>query len=333
MSITKLKRGGFRIDVQSNGKRVREKFMGTMKEAEAREVELRNELSSGLKEAAPASHKVTMRKLFELTVQENWSKCRCDSGIRRARMILTDFIGWDTPASEVTSQLVADMAQFYRDKGNSESTVNRKKAALSAMFKKGKELELITTRPTIGMTAEDNGRERWLTEEEEAVMLKAALEIHGEEYQFFLMFLIDTGCRRGEALAAQSSWLYGDGIVIPTKVSKSKRPRRVPLTKRVIERLPKSGALFPSYYGRDSRHLYLKLRKVKEAAGIDKPEEILYHTLRHTCATRLLSKGVGLKAIQQWLGHSSSHVTNRYAHLELGSLDGARDLLEANHSK
>ena len=39
--------------------------------------------------------------------------------------------------------------------------------------------------------------------------------------------------------------------------------------------------------------------------------------LRHSCASLLLSRGITMKAIQHWLGHSTFTTTaNLYAHLE-----------------
>ena len=47
---------------------------------------------------------------------------------------------------------------------------------------------------------------------------------------------------------------------------------------------------------------------------------IRYHDLRHTCASLLLKNGIPMKAIQEWLGHSTFEVTaNIYAHLDYSS--------------
>ena len=47
---------------------------------------------------------------------------------------------------------------------------------------------------------------------------------------------------------------------------------------------------------------------------------IRFHDLRHTCASLLLSKGVPMKDIQEWLGHSSYSITaDFYAHLDYSS--------------
>lgn len=45
-----------------------------------------------------------------------------------------------------------------------------------------------------------------------------------------------------------------------------------------------------------------------------------FHDLRHSCASLLLANGVSMKAIQDWLGHSTFNVTaNFYSHLDYKS--------------
>jgi len=47
---------------------------------------------------------------------------------------------------------------------------------------------------------------------------------------------------------------------------------------------------------------------------------IRYHDLRHSCASLLLANGVGMKEVQEWLGHSDYSTTaNVYSHLEYSS--------------
>ena len=46
----------------------------------------------------------------------------------------------------------------------------------------------------------------------------------------------------------------------------------------------------------------------------------LFFSSFHTCVSRLVQRGVGLKVVQQWMGHKSIQITLRYAHLAPSNL-------------
>ncbi len=57
---------------------------------------------------------------------------------------------------------------------------------------------------------------------------------------------------------------------------------------------------------------------------------VRYHDLRHSCASAMLSVGVPMKQIQDWLGHSDFGTTaNIYAHLQSDSKVASAQALEA----
>lgn len=56
---------------------------------------------------------------------------------------------------------------------------------------------------------------------------------------------------------------------------------------------------------------------------------IRFHDLRHSCASLLLVKGIPMKSIQEWLGHSNFSTTaNLYAHLDTNSKKVSASVIE-----
>ena len=67
-------------------------------------------------------------------------------------------------------------------------------------------------------------------------------------------------------------------------------------------------------------------RLATEEAGMG---GLRYHDLRHTFASLLLSRGVSVKAVAEWLGHASPVVTlNTYAHVMPTDEDLGRRVLD-----
>lgn len=64
-------------------------------------------------------------------------------------------------------------------------------------------------------------------------------------------------------------------------------------------------------------------RKAKTMAGIHK-QDVTIHTLRHSYATHLLDRGINIRTIQRYLGHTSLETTMIYLHLtKAGQEDAA----------
>lgn len=57
---------------------------------------------------------------------------------------------------------------------------------------------------------------------------------------------------------------------------------------------------------------------------------IRFHDLRHSCASLLLARGISLKEIQEWLGHSNFNTTaNIYAHLDTKAKQNSANVLSS----
>jgi integrase len=61
----------------------------------------------------------------------------------------------------------------------------------------------------------------------------------------------------------------------------------------------------------------------------DKRKRFTFHSLRHTCATLLLSKNVNPKIVQEMLGHATiTQTIDTYSHVMSGMSDVAPTALE-----
>lgn len=79
-------------------------------------------------------------------------------------------------------------------------------------------------------------------------------------------------------------------------------------------------ALFLNYRGErlSDRSIERMVEKYRKLLGIKK--EVSPHTLRHTFASHLLSRGANIREIQEFLGHSSIATTQQYTHIDTQSL-------------
>ncbi len=75
------------------------------------------------------------------------------------------------------------------------------------------------------------------------------------------------------------------------------------------------------------RYIQLMISKYAKLAGLSK--KVTPHTLRHTYATDLLSRGADLRSVQEFLGHKSVATTQIYTHVTNKRL---RDIHEKMHS-
>jgi integrase/recombinase XerD len=112
-----------------------------------------------------------------------------------------------------------------------------------------------------------------------------------------------------------------------TIIGKGQRPRTVYLSERAVfwlrkyleTRKDKERALFINYRGKKPgtrltiRSLERIVKKYAILAGL--PLNTVCHTLRHSFATDLLSKGVDLRVVQEFLGHKNISTTQIYTHV------------------
>jgi integrase/recombinase XerC/integrase/recombinase XerD len=104
------------------------------------------------------------------------------------------------------------------------------------------------------------------------------------------------------------------------------RQERIAGTRRGDKEIPQ--ALFINFQGSalSARGVFYLLRNSLAKKGIDKPASP--HTLRHSFATHILSRGADIRLVQELLGHASLSTTQVYTHL---SLDALKDIHAKAH--
>lgn len=285
----------------------------------------------------------TVKDALEHAWRVKWSR---DPGARKKdqlRKVVEKDVGakrLDTFGYNELEEWILKMQSAEQAVATIKSKVSCVMTALKLVMPKGwvKALPLV---PPIGEL--DNAKIRWLTEDEEAALLKACgsfrRPILETTMQDVIVFLIDTGARVGELLKVRDDSLSTRGSLTYVEFldRKAGDDLRIPLTGRARDALTR---LLASRYWqariRGSRDHAKRLNsaqnwvthrftEVRDAAGMP---DVTAHTLRHTCASRLVQRGVSIYKVQKFLGHADIRMTERYAHLAPSDLDEAVTALE-----
>ncbi|GLU26986.1 site-specific integrase [Brucella sp. NBRC 12950] len=213
-----------------------------------------------------------------------------------------------------------------RERGNSNATINRKMAALSKLLRKAHKMGDIYNLPEFVRQKERAGRIRFLEYEEEK-RLFAAVKARCEDSYRLSIFLVDTGCRLGEAIGL--TWNDIQEHRVTFWLTKSNRSRTVPLTKRARK---STDIAHERLKGPFSMLNQVRFRQIwndaKIEVGLGTDDQVVPHILRHTCASRLVRGGIDIRRVQMWLGHQTLQMTMRYAHLATHDLDSCVKVLE-----
>ncbi len=222
-------------------------------------------------------------------------------------------------------------------KGVAESTVNRILATYRRMGRKLVKWKVISSPfPTLELRKEHNARDYVISEDEEQLLLEAALRDSSPYIWLFIKLGLATSLRHSEILRARFDNFDPERRRLRVQV-KGGRWRRQPLTRSITEILVKEremakdpkGWIFPSLRA-DSGHIESMdeaFGRCVKAAGMN-PAMVVPHIMRHTAITRLAATGADIKTIQEFSGHESLTMVLRYAHAQDRAIDSALERLE-----
>jgi integrase len=213
-------------------------------------------------------------------------------------------------------------------KPRTDASVNRDMAILGHMLSKAVEWDMLESSPFKKgkrlMFKENNHRLRFLSEEEINRILGAC----SPHLKPIVATALLTGMRRGELLSLKWEQIRNDFIYLEAAMTKSGKARQIPINDRLAEVLRevrrgnqlKSPYVFCDSQGRRFHEVKRSFVSACRRAGL---EDFRFHDLRHTFASHLVMNGVGLKAVQELLGHADLKMTMRYAHLSQAHLQEA----------
>ncbi|GAA5193139.1 tyrosine-type recombinase/integrase [Arthrobacter gyeryongensis] len=239
------------------------------------------------------------------------------------------------------------LAWLERSRGASIHTRNARLAAIRALFRYAsydfpEHAELIQRVLAIPAKRSDTAIVTYLTEEEATALINApdASTWRGRRDRTLLLVAIVTGMRVSELVNMTAADVHLDPGAYLSCRGKGRKERITPLGKDAGARLKawlaeqqpqRLAPLFPGPSGQKlTRDAVAKIvaRHVKTATK-DCPSLALKtvspHTLRHTCAMRLLQSGIDIATIALWLGHENIRTTQIYLHADLALKQRALD--------
>lgn len=338
--MTIRKRGGsYQVDVTIGGSRFRKSVL-TEDEAVRLEALATDCLTRGVpveEEGSGAQSIKTMKQLYQLTFDRYWKGTRNEKTAGANARDIASALGMSTHPSTITPSEIDRAISSFRERGNSDATINRKLSALSKMLRFAMDRGVIQRMPRIEKFPEEEGRIRWYSHEEEKVFLDY-LEAEGRtDFYDLLVFLFDTGARPSEA--ARIRWRDIDESYVRLWRTKTKKSRSIPMTVRLKEVLDTrrgravdgrdSDLIFPGWLDDQDRTTKMssEFAAMRKAVKLEDEDAVLYGC-RHTFGTRLAQGGASMVAIKRLMGHASIVTTQRYTHLSPDDLVAAVSILD-----
>ena len=257
----------------------------------------------------------------------------------------------DLPVNKITRPLVNKMMDYHKEKlKNSNAVINQKMGYLRVVLSEMEEdgyIEMIKMpkpRPT------KNSKVHYLTKEMEDELLSwfergkdykpdklCKIALHNLqvikeqlEARDIIICLIDLGCRVNELLNLEKRFVDFDNNQINFNDRKNDQAVAVPMTDRVrliIKKYYDNCKDFDKLFSLNYSRMYGFWQAARESLGYADKKFYTIHLCRHTCASRLVQRGVPILLVKDWLGHEDIENTMIYAHLAPKALHSVVEVL------
>ena len=237
----------------------------------------------------------------------------------------------DLPVNKITRPLVNKMMDYHKEKlKNSNAVINQKMGYLRVVLSEMEEdgyIEMIKMpkpRPT------KNSKVHYLTYDMETRLLDFLVANKQYEAKNIVICLIDLGCRVNELLYLEKRFVDFDNNQITFNDRKNDQAVAVPMTNRVkqvikhyLYELNDLDKVFSLNYS----ELNAIWQRARKDLGYADKKFYTLHLCRHTCASRLVQRGVPILLVKDWLGHEDIENTMIYAHLAPKALHSVVNVL------
>ena len=237
----------------------------------------------------------------------------------------------DLPVNKITRPMVNKMMDILKQEHkNSNAVINQKMGYLRVVLQEMEEdgfIEMIKMpkpRPT------KNSKVHYLTKDMEIELLDYLLINEYREAKDIVECLIDLGCRVNELLGLEKRFVDFDNNQINFNDRKNDQAVAVPMTNRVKNILSYHCydlKDFDKVFSLNYSELNAIWQKARKDLGYADKKFYTIHLCRHTCASRLVQRGVPILLVKDWLGHEDIENTMIYAHLQPKALHSYVEVL------
>jgi integrase len=225
--------------------------------------------------------------------------------------------------SSISAFMIEKYKRERKEAKAADATINRELALLKNLFNLCIKWGFAKKNPVseVKLYREDNGRTRYLTQEEAQMLLATC----NTDFRVVVLTAIHTGFRKSEIMSLRwSSVNMGNrSITVESCYAKNGETRTVPMTEDLFEALSilKTGRdrdtedlVFISRYGKPWKDWRTAFCNAVERAGL---KDFRFHDLRHCYGSWLAMSGVTSKAQMELMGHKDPKMTMRYTHLSM----------------
>lgn len=323
----------WRVDITLGGKRITP-LCGTEGEAIATVASLKDQHERGITIIPTAkSRSITIKEAFEQCYNDpegGWLDTEHGKRQKYFAQSFYNFWGAKSPLDTITK----DEWYKYISQFKVSATNNRRASCINKIFNYALENGSIDAADKLKVKRKKEKLSRLFafSREDEKTLYEGCERLGYDDLKELMIVLIDTGARAEEMLKASAKDFqhFSDGsFTLNLYRTKTDTDSNIGLKKRSQAILKRRGNS-PRFFMGSYKHYYRRLQHVKKVLFKSGDTDWVFHTCRHTCASRMAEAGIPLARVAEWLGHApNSPVTARYIHFySAGKIDIANQMDE-----